>query len=90
MINEQRNITFSHDDKAGNNVVHLSNRNTGNSVDIKMYFQYFFRMACILQPECNFLHGYLRCHLPVEAVDIEVKITSIQGTHVFRRDRKPN
>ena len=44
-------------------------------------------MACILKPECNFLHGILRCNLPIEAMDIEVKITSMQGTHVFRRDR---
>ena len=28
-------------------------------------------MACILQPECNFLHGYFRCWLPVEVVDME-------------------
>ena len=44
-------------------------------------------MACILQPECNLLHGYFRCILPVEVVDVEVKITSMQGTHIFRRDR---
>ena len=44
-------------------------------------------MACILKPECNFLHGFFRCHLPIKAVDIEVKITFMQGTHVFRRDR---
>ena len=44
-------------------------------------------MACILQPECNFLHGFFRCHLPVETVDVEVKITSMQGIHMFRRDR---
>ena len=44
-------------------------------------------MAYILQPECNFLHGYFRCQLPVEVVDVEVKITSMQGTHIFRRDR---
>ena len=44
-------------------------------------------MDCILQPECNFLHGYFRCHLPNETVDIEVKVTSMQGTHVFRRHR---
>ena len=44
-------------------------------------------MACILQPECNFLHGYFRCCLPVEVVDVEVEITSMQGTHIFRRDR---
>ena len=44
-------------------------------------------MACILQPECNFLHDYLRCQLPFEVVDMEVKITSMQGTHIFRGDR---
>ena len=44
-------------------------------------------MACLLQPECNFLHGYFRCKLPVEVVDVEVKVTSLQGTHIFRRDR---
>ena len=44
-------------------------------------------MACVLQPECNFLHGFFRCHLPVEMVDVEVRITSMQGTHTFRRDR---
>ena len=44
-------------------------------------------MACLLQPECNFLHGFFRCKLLVEVVDMEVKITSMQGTHIFRRDR---
>ena len=44
-------------------------------------------MACLLQPECNFPHGYFRCWLPVEVVDMEVKITSMQETHIFRRDR---
>ena len=44
-------------------------------------------MACLLQPECNFLHGFFRCKLPVEVVDMEVKITTMQGTHIFRRDR---
>ena len=44
-------------------------------------------MACLLQPECNFLHGFFRCKLPVEVVDMEVKVTSMQGTHIFKRDR---
>ena len=44
-------------------------------------------MACLLQPECNFLHGYFRCKLPVEVVEVEVKIMSMQGMHIFRRDR---
>ena len=43
-------------------------------------------MVCLLQPECNFLHRFFRCKLPVEVVDVEVKITSMQGTHIFRRD----
>ena len=30
--------------------------------------------------------GFFRCKLPVEVVDVEVKITSMQGTHIFRRD----
>ena len=44
-------------------------------------------MACLLQPECNFLHGFFRCKLPVEVEDMEVKITSMQWTHILRRDR---
>ena len=44
-------------------------------------------MACLLQPECNFLHRYFRCKLPVEVVDVEVKVMSMQGTHIFRRDQ---
>ena len=44
-------------------------------------------MACLLQPECNFLHRFFRCKLPVEVVDIEVKVMSMQGMHNFRRNR---
>ena len=48
---------------------------------------FYFPKACILQPKCNFLHSFCRCHLPVEMVDVEVRITSMQGTYTFRRDR---
>ena len=44
-------------------------------------------MACLLQLGCNFLHRYFRCWLPVEVVDVVVKITSMQRMHIFRRDR---
>ena len=44
-------------------------------------------MVCLLQPECNFLHGFFRCKLLVDVVHMEMKITSMQGTHIFRRDR---
>ena len=38
-------------------------------------------MVCLIQPECNFLHGYFGCRLPVEVVDTEVKITSMPEMH---------
>ena len=41
----------------------------------------------VLYPECNFLHGYFRCQLPVEMLDVEVKVKTMQGIHMFRRDR---
>ena len=44
-------------------------------------------MACLLQPEYNFLHGFFRCKLPMEVVDVEVKVTSMQGTHLYKWDR---
>ena len=44
-----------------------------------------FQMACILCPECNFLHGYFRCQLHEEMVD--VKVNTMQVIHTFRRDR---
>ena len=44
-------------------------------------------MACLLQPECNCLHHFFRYKLPVEVVDVEVKITSMQVTHIFSRDQ---
>ena len=69
-------------------MVHSSNRNTRNSINTKIYFQCFkFHMACILQPECKFLHGYFRCCLLFETVDTEVKITLMQGSHTSRMGR---
>ena len=44
-------------------------------------------MVCILRHECNFLNGYFRCLLPVETVDVEVKVKMMQGFHMFQRDR---
>ena len=44
-------------------------------------------MAFILRPEFNFPNGYFRCLLPLETVDIEVKVKMMRGIHTFRRDR---
>ena len=35
----------------------------------------------------QFLAQLFWCQLPVETVDVEVRITSMQGTHMFRKDR---
>ena len=43
-------------------------------------------MAYQLQPECNFLHVFFKCKLPMEVVDVEVKVTSMQGT-MYKRDQ---
>ena len=37
-------------------------------------------MACILRPECNVLNVYFRCLLPLETVDVEVKVKMMRGT----------
>ena len=55
---------------------------------MQIHFQkFYFLMACILQPKCNFLHGFFRCHLLVEMVGVKVRITLLQGIHMLRRDR---
>ena len=41
----------------------------------------------MLRPECNFLNRYFRCLLPLETVDMEVKVKMMRGIHTFRRDR---
>ena len=43
-------------------------------------------MACIITPQCNFLHGYFRCLLPEEIIGVEVKVKTMKGIHKFRRD----
>ena len=72
-------------------MIHFGNRNTRNHVNTRISAgilpTFYPQMACILQPKCNLLHGFFRCHLSVEMVDVEVRITSMQGTHMFRRDR---
>ena len=52
-----------------------------------MTMKLIFQMACILHPEYNFLNGYFRCQLPVETVDVEVKVKMMQGIHTYQRDR---
>ena len=42
-------------------------------------------MVCQLQPECNFLHRYFKCKLPIEVVDVEVKVTFYAGDPIVQK-----
>ena len=43
-------------------------------------------MACILKPQCNFLHWYFMCLLPLETVDVEVKVKNDErDPHITKR-----
>ena len=42
-------------------------------------------MSFILKPEFNSLYGYFRFLLPIETMDVEVKIKMMRGIHTFRR-----
>ena len=37
--------------------------------------------------QMQFLAWLFRCHLLVETIDVKVRITTMQGTHMFRRDK---
>ena len=43
-------------------------------------------MACNLNPQCNFLYGFLRCNLPEDTIDMEVTVRTLKGINNFRRD----
>ena len=78
-------MKLSCNDKTENNLIQSRSRNKDHLKFCKLYS--VDKMACLLQPECNFLHRFFWCKLPVEVVDMEVKITSMQGTHLYKRDR---
>ena len=64
-------------------MVQLRNRNR-KSINLQILY---FRNDMPTSSECNFLHGFFRCKLPVDVVDVEVKIASMHGMHTFRKDR---
>ena len=65
-------------------MVQLGNRNR-SSINLQI-FHFRHGMPTSNQSAIS-CHGFFRCKLPVEVVDVEVKITSMQGMHIFRRDR---
>ena len=69
--------------KTRNNMVQLRN-GSRNSINLQILH---FRYGMPTSTRVQFSTLFFRCKLTVEVVDIEMKITSMQGMHIFRRDR---
>ena len=94
MFDEERTFTLPPNAQTRNYMVHFGCRqardcinNSTRNLKSEMIIKLIFQMGCILKPECNFLNRYFRCLLPLETVDVEVKIKMMRGIHTFRRDR---
>ena len=49
------------------------------------------RMACDLDPQCNFPYGYFTCNFPEDTVDVEVTVHTLKGnTHLQKRSQYPS
>ena len=46
-------------------------------------------MACILKPEFNFMHGYFRCLLPEETVDVKLKVKMMGEASIHLGESEP-
>ena len=44
-------------------------------------------MACNLEANCNFLHGFFSCTLPEDTIDVDITLHNLKGIHTFRKDR---
>ena len=45
-------------------------------------------MAFQLTVSCNLDYGLLKCHLPSDTVDVDLKVRTMKGVHVYRKDYK--
>ena len=43
-------------------------------------------MAFQLTVSCNLESGFLRCHLPADTIDIDLKVRNMKGIHVYIKD----
>ena len=67
---KQGDTKVSHNDKTRNNMVQLRNGNR-NSINLQiLHFRYGMPTSARVQFSS---HGFFRCKLPVEVVDVEVK-----------------
>ena len=44
-------------------------------------------MTSEITPTCDLVFGYLRCSLPKDTTDIDLKICTLRGVDSFKKDR---
>ena len=45
-------------------------------------------MACKLLMQCDLIFGFLKCALPDDTIDVDLKVCTPKGMHAFRKDYK--
>ena len=45
-------------------------------------------MACELLMQCDFIYGFLKCALPADTMDVDLKVCTLKVIHTFRKDYK--
>ena len=44
-------------------------------------------MASKITPNCNVILGVLKCNLPKDTIDVDLKICTLQGIHTYKQDK---
>ena len=82
---QKRTLTISYHVKARLDLVYFGiQQSLRNSI---RYNRYSSRMACDLEPTCNFLFGFSSCTLPEDTTDVDITVCTLKGIHTFRKDQ---
>ena len=45
-------------------------------------------MTSELMTQCDIIFGFLKCALPDNAIDVDLKVCTLKGIHTFQKDYK--
>ena len=45
-------------------------------------------MACELSIQCDLVYGFLKCALPEDTIDVDLKVHTLKEIHTFKKDYK--
>ena len=45
-------------------------------------------MACEISMQCNLVHRFLKCAIPGDTIDVDLKVHTLKGIHMFKKDYK--